>query len=113
MDLVLKSGTVVTATDIYRADIGIHNGLVALIGRALQGDCILDIEGKYVFPGAIDPHTHLELRFMDNGCSTCTVPRLSRDTWRYRLPPWSPNNEVMLPVLISVSSAPVMFNVAE
>jgi len=65
MDLVLKSGTVVTATDIYRADIGIHNGFVALIGRDLHGDCILDADGRYVFPGAIDPHTHLELDFMD------------------------------------------------
>jgi len=65
MDMVLRHGTIVTATDIYRADIGIHNGLVSLIGRDLHGDCILDADGRYVFPGAIDPHTHLELDFMD------------------------------------------------
>ena len=65
MDTVLQGGTVVTATDAYRADVGIENGVVCSIGRALQGDQVLDVSGKYIFPGAVDPHTHLELDFMD------------------------------------------------
>jgi dihydropyrimidinase len=65
MDIVLKGGTVVTASDSYRADVGIQSGLVAILGQDLQGDQVLDVSGKYVFPGAVDPHTHLELEFMD------------------------------------------------
>jgi dihydropyrimidinase len=65
MDLVLKGGTIATATDIYRADLGIQHGIVAVLGQDLRGDRVLDVTGKYVFPGAVDPHTHLELEFMD------------------------------------------------
>ncbi len=65
MDIVLKGGTVVTAKDSYRADVGIQGGRVAMMGQDLQGHQILDVSGKYVLPGAVDPHTHLELEFMD------------------------------------------------
>jgi dihydropyrimidinase len=65
MDMALKGGTVGTATDIYPADLGIQVGSIAMIGQDLRGDRVLDVTGKYVFPGAVDPHTHLELDFMD------------------------------------------------
>jgi dihydropyrimidinase len=65
MDVVLKGGTVVTARDIYQADVGLQGGLVVAMGQDLQGDLVLDATGKYVLPGAVDPHTHLELEFMD------------------------------------------------
>jgi len=65
MDTVLRSGTVITATDIYRADVGIEGSRIAMIGQELQGDQVLDVDGKYIFPGGVDPHTHLELDFMD------------------------------------------------
>ncbi|HUV72917.1 MAG TPA: dihydropyrimidinase, partial [Anaerolineae bacterium] len=65
MDIVLKGGTVATAKDIYRADVGIQGGLVVAMGQDLQGDRVLDATDKYVLPGAVDPHTHLELEFMD------------------------------------------------
>ncbi|HUW95938.1 MAG TPA: dihydropyrimidinase, partial [Anaerolineae bacterium] len=65
MDIVLKGGTVATARDIYRADVGIQGGLVVAMGQDLQGDRVFDATGKYVLPGAVDPHTHLELEFMD------------------------------------------------
>jgi len=65
MDIVLKGGTVVTARDSYGADVGIQDGRVAEIGQDLQGRETLDASGKYVLPGAVDPHTHLELEFMD------------------------------------------------
>lgn len=64
MDTVIKNGDVVTATETYRADIGIKDGLIAAIGRDLTGKETIDASGKYVFPGAVDPHTHLELPFM-------------------------------------------------
>jgi dihydropyrimidinase len=64
MDLIIRNGTIVTATEIYQADIGIQDAVVAVIGLGLQSDNIIDADGKYVFPGAIDPHTHMELGFM-------------------------------------------------
>jgi dihydropyrimidinase len=65
MDLVLKGGTIATATDTYHADVGIQGGSITMIGQDLRGERVLDITGKYLFPGAVDPHTHLELKFMD------------------------------------------------
>jgi dihydropyrimidinase len=64
MDLVIKNGTVVTATETYQADIGVKDERIALIGEDLSGEAILDAEGMYVMPGGVDPHTHMELPFM-------------------------------------------------
>jgi dihydropyrimidinase len=64
MDLVIKNGTIVTATETYQADIGIEGEMIAQIGKNLSGDASIDAKGKYVMPGGIDPHTHMELPFM-------------------------------------------------
>jgi dihydropyrimidinase len=64
MDLVIKNGTVVTATESYRADIGVEGGTIALIGRDLSGAEVIDAAGMLVMPGGVDPHTHMELPFM-------------------------------------------------
>jgi len=64
MDLVIKNGIIVTATESYVADIGVKDETVALIGRNLSGDEVIDASGMYVMPGGVDPHTHLELPFM-------------------------------------------------
>lgn len=63
MDLVIKNGTVVTATDIYRADIAIQNGIVSQIGQEITSAGaarVIDATGKYLFPGGVDSHTHLD-----------------------------------------------------
>src|SRR3954454_4305107 len=63
MDLLIKNGTVVTASDTYAADVGVLDGKIAHIGRELgPGDStrVLDARGKLVLPGGIDPHTHLD-----------------------------------------------------
>src|SRR5688572_9017237 len=62
MDLVVKGGTIVTATDTYPADVGVSNGTIAEISREIQpnGARVLDASGKLVIPGGIDPHTHLD-----------------------------------------------------
>jgi dihydropyrimidinase len=62
MDLIVKNGTVVTATDTYQADVGISNGKVAQLGADLEADGarVIDAAGCYVMPGGIDVHTHLE-----------------------------------------------------
>ena len=65
MKKVIKNGIIVTATDTYKADILIENGVISLIGENLteQGVEVVDANGCYVFPGGIDPHTHLEMPF--------------------------------------------------
>jgi len=61
MDLVIRKGMVVTAADAYLADVGIKDGVIASIGRGLDGGEVIEAEGKYVFPGFIDPHVHMAL----------------------------------------------------
>ena len=64
MDTVITNGVVVTGADSYEADIGIEKGKIAALGRDLEGTETIDAQGNYVFPGAIDMHTHFELPFM-------------------------------------------------
>ena len=61
MDLIIRGGTVITAERIHRADIGIDSGQIAAIARRLEGPHMLDATGKYVLPGAVDAHVHMEL----------------------------------------------------
>src|SRR6201997_4721478 len=65
-DTIIANGRVVTATDTYTADIAISNGRIAALGTGLPRDNatqILDAKGKYIFPGGIDVHTHLDMPF--------------------------------------------------
>jgi dihydropyrimidinase len=62
---IIRNGTIVTASDTYQADILIENGVICTIGQHLsdEGAEVIDAEGCFVFPGGIDPHTHLEMPF--------------------------------------------------
>ena len=62
---------IITAADDYVGDIFVDNGSVTLIGESLDvaADKVIDASGKYVIPGAIDPHTHIEMFF--GGTTTC------------------------------------------
>ncbi|MBS0658013.1 MAG: dihydropyrimidinase [Verrucomicrobia bacterium] len=67
MSLLIKNGTIVTATDRYVADILCEGEVIRAIGHDLSapaGAEVIDATGKYVFPGFIDPHTHIYLPFM-------------------------------------------------
>eukprot|EP01037_Dinobryon_pediforme_P013043 gene13043-13144_t len=64
MSILIKGGTIVTATHSYKADVLIEGEVITAIGENLSGDTILDATGKYIMPGGIDPHTHLEMPFM-------------------------------------------------
>lgn len=68
---LIRGGTIVTATDTYQADVLIRNGIVEAIGLQLEaGDAeVVDAAGCYVFPGGVDPHTHLDMPF--GGTVTC------------------------------------------
>ncbi|MBA2378983.1 MAG: hypothetical protein H0V76_05355 [Blastocatellia bacterium] len=65
MNTLIKSGRIVTAVDDYIADIFIDGESVTTIGKTLdmEADVVIDAAGKLVFPGGIDPHTHMELPF--------------------------------------------------
>ena len=59
-DLVIRGGTVVTASDTFRADIGIIGERIAAIGENLSGRTSLDATGRLVLPGGVDTHCHIE-----------------------------------------------------
>ncbi len=63
MSVLIKGGRVITAADEYVADIYIENERITTIGESLDvsADRTIDASGKYVLPGAVDPHTHLEM----------------------------------------------------
>jgi len=65
MDTIIKNGTIVTAVDKYRADIGIEKGKIKVIAANLKDDKAKTIEakGQLVMPGGIDVHVHLQLPF--------------------------------------------------
>lgn len=65
MKKIIRNGTIVTASDTFKSEILIENGKVAAIGSNLSspGAEIIDAEGCFVFPGGIDPHTHLDMPF--------------------------------------------------
>ncbi len=68
MRTLITNGTIVTADGSYPADVLIDGETIAQIGRdpagaAVTADEIIDATGKYVVPGGIDGHTHMELPF--------------------------------------------------
>ena len=65
MKTLIKNGTIVTATDTYIADVLVDGEKVSMIGAQLdiQADKTIDARGRYLFPGGIDVHTHLDMPF--------------------------------------------------
>jgi dihydropyrimidinase len=65
MTTLITNGTIVTATDLYKGDILIEGERITTIGTSLgvSADTTFDASGKYVIPGGIDCHTHLDMPF--------------------------------------------------
>lgn len=65
MKKVIKGGKVATATDVFEADLLIEDGVITQIAKTIDvADAeVIDATGKYVMPGGIDPHTHLDMPF--------------------------------------------------
>lgn len=66
MSVLLKNGLVVTAAGSYTADVYMEGERITTIGVGLaqKADETVDAAGKYILPGAIDPHTHIDMPFM-------------------------------------------------
>ena len=65
MKKIIKNGIIVTASDTYQADVCIENGVITQIGHNFSSSDaeVIDAKGCYLFPGGIDPHTHLDMPF--------------------------------------------------
>jgi dihydropyrimidinase len=68
MRTLITNGLIVTAAGSYPADVLVDGETIALLGSDLPGagvtaDETIDATGKYVVPGGIDVHTHMELPF--------------------------------------------------
>ncbi len=65
MSVLIKGGRVITAADDYVGDVFVDGERISLIGESLDvaADRVIDAAGKYVLPGCIDPHTHLDMPF--------------------------------------------------
>ena len=63
MSTLIKSGRIVTAEQDYTADIYIEKEKITTIGAdlAVTADAVFDAGGKYVIPGGIDVHTHMDM----------------------------------------------------
>lgn len=63
MDLLIRNGTVITAEGRYEADLAVQDGRIVLMGKRLDmgADQVIDASDKFVLPGAVDVHVHLQL----------------------------------------------------
>jgi N-acyl-D-amino-acid deacylase len=74
-DLVIRGGTVVDGSGRprYRADVGVRGGRIASIGKISEtGSEEVDAEGKFVAPGFIEIHTHMDAQVFWDPLGTCS-----------------------------------------
>ncbi len=67
MAILIKKGTLITASETFKADILVEGEKISLIGQSLTHPNaeIIDAEDKYILPGGVDPHVHLDLPMFD------------------------------------------------
>ncbi len=60
LDVLLRGGTVVTATELLSADVGVADGKIVALSPGLKSSSreIIDATGLHIFPGVIDAHVH-------------------------------------------------------
>jgi dihydropyrimidinase len=59
-DLAVRGGTVVTASDTFRADVGVRDGRIVTVADKVEGAAReIDASRLLVMPGGIDSHVHL------------------------------------------------------
>src|SRR3954465_12870525 len=61
LDLVVRNARVATASDVFECDIGVRDERIAVLARGLpKGRIDIDAAGRWVLPGGIDSHCHIE-----------------------------------------------------
>lgn len=67
MALIIRNGTLITASETVRADIWIESGKIVALGQDLSAPdaALLDATGRFITPGGVDPHTHFDLPMFD------------------------------------------------
>jgi len=68
-DLILSNAKIINVLtgDIEAGNVAIYGGRIAGIGDYTQAKQIIDLQGKYLAPGLIDGHVHLESSMLDVG----------------------------------------------
>ena len=65
MNILIKNGTIVTSAKSFNSDIYISEGKIIQLRESLNIlepiDKTIDAKGKFIFPGGLDPHVHLNL----------------------------------------------------
>ena len=60
LDLAIRGGTIVTAADTVKCDVGVSGGRIAVLAAEVTGAVrTIDATGKWITPGIIDVHSHL------------------------------------------------------
>jgi dihydropyrimidinase len=65
VSVLIKGGRIITAADDYVGDVYAEEERITLVGESLETDAdhVIDATGRYVLPGCVDPHTHLDMPF--------------------------------------------------
>ena len=70
-DLIIKGGTVATASDTFASDIGVKDGRIVALAENLEGATqVVDAAGKLVLPGGIESHCHIEQESASGGMTS-------------------------------------------
>ena len=60
-DLIIRGGTVATASDTFKTDVGVRAGKIVALGHELgKSEQTIEAEGQLVLPGGIEAHCHIE-----------------------------------------------------
>jgi dihydropyrimidinase len=67
MSILIRNGTLVTASETFQADILVEGEKIARLGAGLEAGSaqVVEAAGKLILPGGVDPHVHLDLPMFD------------------------------------------------
>ncbi|MCX7610456.1 MAG: dihydropyrimidinase [Ignavibacterium sp.] len=65
MQILIKKGLIISPPDEFIGDVFINNGKIEAVGENIfkEADRVIDAKGKFVIPGGIDVHTHLDMPY--------------------------------------------------
>ena len=80
MKLLVKNGMIATESQVFQGDILIEDEKIKSIGTVLEEEDaeVIDATGRYVIPGGVDVHTHMDLqsgkyRAVDDFYAACGI----------------------------------------